>query len=669
MQRQHDSSDKPLGNIDGLFHHGITGWYYDKSGNSKTIQIRHNGTIITSTDADESRPDVQAFLGFGKNSGFTLGLDSLEQLGAVGDVITLSICDSTGLFNFNGRELRYCVGTVKWFNSIRAIFDADFYRSRYDLCHLSKDSAFQHFVCTGMFNQMDPCPWFSAKFYTENYGECQFKDKVALICYLENELTLKEKPALNFDPAFYLEKYPDLQGVPSLLVHYIQAGRFEGRTTNDQILPDAIEDEFNEMLELEPALSTARTGLKNIIRYPFYNDTIFLPKLLHQRVGDDIKVVVCVPFISRGGADLISTFLFRAYQQAYGKEHVLMLVTDKCSIDVPEWIDEGSQVICIDDEADFRDDEDKLLAFHNFIGKLAPEKILNVNSHLTWRLFERHGVQLSSAADLYAFLFCFDYNKYRDKVGYIVDFLPKTLKCLKKVYYDNKRIIKDINQIYGFSNECREKMHTVYVPAAEGILPTDYSQIDRRDTVLWVGRLALQKRPDILVEIAKLLPGQKFDVYGPPGNSIYSDAIVNGEIPNINYCGVYNSLDEIDYTKYTSYLNTSEWDGLPTIIIQMMAIGLPIVTSTICGIPELINEKNSWPVYDFNDSAEYARALREVGIKAEKTKSKVKAARDDVLRVHQWESFFERLSSLDAFSNFSDDTRITTAFSDRRRTA
>lgn len=669
MRSQDDSSNKPHGNVDGLFHHGITGWFYNNSSKTNTIQLRLNGEIVTTTQAQQPRPDVEAVLGFGKNSGFTLALDALEELGDPGEVFELSICESNRSYDFNGTKLRYCVGTAKWFREFHAVFDPDFYRSRYNLCHLPKDAAFQHFISFGMFEEMDPCPWFSATYYNENRTKRVDGNKVALVSYFENESKLDDKPAFNFNPAFYLEKYPDLTGAPSLLSHFLEHGRFEGRISYENTLPETITAEYNDILELEPRLSTARAGLENIVRYPFYNDAMYLSKLLYGRIKDKIKVVVCVPFISRGGADLISTFLFRAYQEKYGKEHVLMLVTDKGYIDVPEWIDDGSQVICLENEVNFRDDDDKLLAFHNCIGRLAPEKILNVNSHLTWRLFERNGVQLSSAVDLYAFLFCFDYDQHRDKVGYIVDFLPKTLKCLKKVYFDNKRIIEDILRIYGFADELRHKLHTVYVPAAENIQPTEYSETEGRDTVLWVGRLALQKRPDILVEIAKLLPGQSFDVYGPPGNSASSDKIVNGKVPNITYCGVYNSLDEIDYTKYSCFLNTSEWDGLPTIIIQMMAIGLPIVTSTICGIPELINEQNSWPVNQFDDPSEYAKALRRISIQKQATEDKVSAARKDVLKVHQWQSFYQRLESLDAFSDFSKDIRVSTSFSDRRRTA
>ncbi len=669
MQDKNEKTNDPVGYIDWLSSDGLTGWFYSGSDTSGVVQLSLEGEIVTSAEASNPRPDVAAEYGFGENTGFTFDLYALEEVGEIGKIFEFTIHDINKVFNFHGAIVRYCVGTAKWFREIQAIFDADFYRSKYDLCHFSKEEAFKHFIEDGMLERYDPCPWFSNSFYIENYPQNLLADKLPLIVYLENESKLEEKPANNFDPEYYLRTYPHLEGTRSLLAHFVAHGRFEGWMACSGCLPEVVRSEFEDILHLEPKLSSARTGLDLVVRYPHHNNTLYLSRLIHRKVGDEIKVVLCVPFISRGGADLISTFLFSAYQAKYGKDQVLMLVTDSSSIDVPEWIDEGSHVICLDDEATFHSAEDKLLALHSSIGKIAPEKIVNVNSNLTWQLFDRHGVQLSSVVDLYAFLFCFDYNKERDQVGYIVDYLPKTLRNLKKVYFDNKKIIEDVQNIYGFSSELRKKMHTVYVPAAEGVKSTDFTDHEKRDTVLWVGRLSLQKRPDILVEIAKILPEQQFDVYGPPGNSDSSSDIVEGKISNITYRGVYNSLEEIDYTKYSSFLNTSEWDGLPTVIIQMMAIGLPIVTSMVCGIPELVNEDNGWPVYSFDDPAEYAKSLRKVNIQKKLVLEKQKLASSDVLVIHSRRSFYERLERLEAFSDFSNSARINAPFMDRRRTA
>ena len=336
---------------------------------------------------------------------------------------------------------------------------------------------------------------------------------------------------------------------------------------------------------------------------------------------------------------------------------------------MPEWIETGSQVVIMDEECTFTDDEKRLNALHTCLGKLAPQKIINVNSKMTWDLFRLYGVQLSKVADLYAYFFCFDYDEKRRKVGYITDYFSETIKYLKAAYFDNKKIISDIKKIYGLRNKDIKKLHAVYVPAAESITPVEYTNDDGRDTVLWVGRLSLQKRPDILVAIAALMPRQKFDVYGPMGNSEYSTAIVDGAFHNIRYCGTYNNLDEINYSKYKCFLNTSEWDGLPTIIIQMMAVGLPVVTSSVCGITELAKRDNSWLVSDFEDIEAYVEALSDVFVEYESVLEKIKAAKNDVSVKHKWNSFYNELESRNAFIDHETSNRENVAFKERRRAA
>lgn len=669
MKRQGVPLAKPVGNIDGVFHHNLTGWFHCDGDPVLDLTLSVDGKDMLATAAELPRPDVEAHLGFGGKSGFSFPLGELALPEDADRVVELTLYHRGSGFNFDRATVFYCQSVSEWFNEIRDLFCPEYYVSTYSLFHLDRDQAFQHFIREGIFELKDPCPWFSNTFYADRYPDRVAGGRLPLVCYLQNESDLSEQPSPLFDPEFYRASNEDLRHVKSLLAHYSRYGTYEGRLGRDLSLPKTVRQEIDDISDIEPRLSTAIAGLDTLVRYPFLSQATYLPKLLKGRIETDIKAIVCVPFISHGGADLISTFLFRAYQQALGIDHVLMLVTDKASIDVPGWLDDGSQVVCLDDECTFSDDEEKLISLHTLIGRLAPEKVVNVNSHLTWRLFERYGRQLSSVVDLFAYLFCFDYDKQRFKVGYIPDYLPKTLACLKAVFFDNRRIVEDVKAIYGFSHDQAKKLHAVYVPAAEGLISTDYAEDQSRDTVLWVGRLSLQKRPDVLVDIAQSIPGQMFDVYGSPGNSVVSSDIVNGKYANIRYRGVYDSLEELDLTRYSCYLNTSEWDGLPTIIIQMMALGLPIVSSSVCGITELVNDNNGWLVDECDDHVAYVRAIRRVSVQKGLAIEKVACALNDVNAVHRWGGFYKQLESLNAFAAHESMQRVNAVFSDRRSAA
>ncbi len=669
MATEENSGTETRGHIDGVFNHQLTGWFFQRGLAKTNLTLSVDGHACMTVDSQLPRPDVASRLGCEEQTGFCFDLSRLDLDEDPSRIVELTIRHDVSGFSFNEARLSYCRDISIWFEQIREIFRPEYYICKNELFHLSGDLALQHFLTQGIFELKDPCPWFSNAFYSQQYPDLDARTRLPLIDYLEQEPTLSRRPSSLFDPRYYRDRYEDLSGMNNLLSHFSRYGNTEGRAGVERALPNHIRREFNEVIRLDPKVATAANGLGEIVRYPQISPATYLAKLIHGRFGDRIKAIICVPFISRGGADLISTYLFRAYQQAFGKEHVLMIVTDRPSIDVPGWLDDGSQVICVDDESTFSDNEEKLVALHGCIGQLSPEKIINVNSHLTWQLFERYGPQLSSVADLFAYLFCFDYDVNRNKVGYITDYLPQTIRYLKSVYFDNKAIVETLSVLYGFPDEHANKLHTVYVPAAEGLKPTVYENGVTRETILWVGRLSLQKRPDVLVEIARSMPGQMFDVYGPAGNAECSGDIIAGNYPNIRYQGTYDSLEEVNLDQYLCFLNTSEWDGLPTIIIQMMALGLPVVTSPVCGIPELVDERTGWLVENFDAAPEYIAELRKVEINSQLSLEKVAEALSVVKSRHIWTRFHTRLESLGAFAAHTSSTRVNAFFEDRRKSA
>lgn len=666
VEQNSENKPAPRGNIDGIYHQQLTGWFYspsDKDGT--TLQLSVNGKVAMTTNATLPRLDVASVFGYGGSSGFSFNLDELEEDG----VVEITINHKKSRFDFSGLSVQYCKGISQRFEIIRDLFYPEFYRSRYDCCNLSNEEAFQDFIKHGIFLDRDPNPWFSSEYYRENYTDPLVVNQVPLLSYLAAESGLEEKPSEQFDPKYYATVYPDLEDVHSMFWHFSTYGKREGRSGVERLLPEHIKAEVDEMMQIEPAIAQAAGSLSKIVRYPNITKASYLPKIVHERMGDDIKAIICTPFISRGGADLVSTLLFRAYQGALGKEHVLLLVTDQPTMDMPEWIDDGSNVICLDNECTFTDDEERLLSLHICIGKLAPEKIINVNSKTTWQLFERYGVQLSTVADLYAYLFCFDYNKERRRVGYITDYLPGTLKSLKSVFFDNKKIVEEVSTLYGLTSKDRNKLHTVYVPPVQTKTEVRYAQDEHRDTVLWAGRLCIQKRPDILIKIAKAMPGQTFDVYGSPGKCEDSKNIMAGRYANIKYKGVFNSLDELEYEKYIAFLNTSEWDGIPTILIQMAVAGLPIVTSAVGGIPELIDKNMGWLIDDIEDTDLFVTALKRVIIMKEDTLTRSLAAKESAAVQHNWTNFYKTLESFNAFTDHHSMERVNARFKDRRKAA
>ncbi|MFA6473938.1 MAG: glycosyltransferase family 4 protein [Patescibacteria group bacterium] len=113
--------------------------------------------------------------------------------------------------------------------------------------------------------------------------------------------------------------------------------------------------------------------------------------------------------------------------------------------------------------------------------------------------------------------------------------------------------------------------------------PVHSDQGNMHGPILWVGRLIRIKRPEILLEIAKLLPDRQFTLIGQAEtiDGSYAIDIIEkmGKIKNITYVPrvAFSKVDTY-YQKSSMLINTSTYEGLPMTFLQAMSFGLPIIT-------------------------------------------------------------------------------------------
>ena len=100
------------------------------------------------------------------------------------------------------------------------------------------------------------------------------------------------------------------------------------------------------------------------------------------------------------------------------------------------------------------------------------------------------------------------------------------------------------------------------------------------NTILCIARLTKQKNVQLFLEIARLLPEYAFVWIGneqqmdvPEPNVFFL-----GEKPN---AGQYNEAADL-------FLLTSNYEGLPIVIIEAMSLGRPVVASNVGGISEIV---------------------------------------------------------------------------------
>lgn len=125
-----------------------------------------------------------------------------------------------------------------------------------------------------------------------------------------------------------------------------------------------------------------------------------------------------------------------------------------------------------------------------------------------------------------------------------------------------------------------------------------------RKKVLCIARLSPPKNISLFLEIASLLPlyafiwiGNQYEYKEPYPPNVY----FMGNLPN---AGAYNEYADL-------FILTSNYEGLPMVILEAMSFGKPVVASDVGGIREIVeNDVNGYTVK--NDAQEFANRISHI---------------------------------------------------------
>lgn len=119
------------------------------------------------------------------------------------------------------------------------------------------------------------------------------------------------------------------------------------------------------------------------------------------------------------------------------------------------------------------------------------------------------------------------------------------------------------------------------VTAAESVVP----HVKRDPAVAWLAALRVQKRPDRLIELARLLPSMRFIVCGSTTSYMtpegYGERAIETfrTLPNIDYRGQVSPEEALRISRESALLlSTSQEEGFPQTFLEAWSYGTPVVT-------------------------------------------------------------------------------------------
>ena len=400
-----------------------------------------------------------------------------------------------------------------------------------------------------------------------------------------------------------------------------------------QALPKPFLDEWRAMNRVD---GTLYPDPEVIARMPIYKaDLDYLGKAyccMMNQLERNPDYVFMMPEMGVGGTEKVLENYLRAIAEIHPDWHVA--VFGKLPENHPYKIPKNVSFI------DFTNITKNLVAWDReflltrFLVQTKAKRIHIVNDEMYYRwAINNKRLLLHEKIVVNCSFFMYEFKEDENRCQSFADpLLMELIPCVNKIFTDNASVVEKLVRLEGFD---REKFSVHYQPVNFKVqqLPAPKTR-----KVLWASRIAQQKRPDILKKVAEKLPSDMhIDVYGRFQKEFYDKSFFNG-CKNLTYCGEFSNIRDLPIKDYDVFFYTSQTDGIPNILLEITALGLPIVATNEGGVPDFIEDGKSGRLVEMNDYDAYVAALQDT-LDESKREAYVKAAQEKLSSRHSWEKF------------------------------
>ncbi len=175
----------------------------------------------------------------------------------------------------------------------------------------------------------------------------------------------------------------------------------------------------------------------------------------------------------------------------------------------------------------------------------------------------------------------------------------------------------------------------VYIPNALNLekYPFTFRELKNRVDLLWVRSFCKIYNPCLAVDILKALQDQgiaaSLCMVGPDTDGSLAKVKAYAKSLNVRV-KTPGKLTKVEWTNlaksYNVFINTTNFDNMPVSVIEAMALGLPIVSTNVGGMPFLIREGEDGLLVPPNNVQAFIDAIKELMLDSQATKAIVNKA-------------------------------------------
>ena len=498
--------------------------------------------------------------------------------------------------------------------------DYDLVRERFDVLHYLLQSPrlldgpvidlVEHFLEHGEAKRLSPEPDFSMADYLQRYPRRRSDGgRSPYLAWLEEGRAAGELA----DPVPRVRRVADTLDLEPRQVAELAAAR--RRDLTERLRTGRLGEMIARAAEVEPLVGEAWTEIARPRLLPLSAPAVVEAfSAIHEaHEAADFRRARLVFVVNRGrwgGGRRMEGHIGHALQGRIGAEDMVVVYTDESTPTPPGRFPDGVREVDFAHIARGLPAEAAQHALVMLLRSFRADAIVNVNSRMLYHAMRTYGRALATTERVFPVLFCNEQTGLGTWRGWAMRYFYRVFDDVAGVITDSEYLAGELAARYRMGEDDLRRLHVFSAPVdpALPVAAAPPSDPGRRPQVFWAGRWDRQKRIDLFIAIAELMPDVDFRMWG--------EAVLKGhagELPeNVQVQGRYDHFSQLPLAEADVWLYTSAWDGVPSLLLEVAMTGVPIVGSEIGGTGEVLVAGEAWPIPDDDGAAAYVAAIREV---------------------------------------------------------
>lgn len=500
----------------------------------------------------------------------------------------------------------------------------------------------RHFLKKGRAEGLSPHPDFSMTEYVARYPQKTAAKKLRnpFLYWLKHGRAAGDIA----DPAPRIDRIAPVLGLSPQQVADLVAER--RRDLQQRFRTGKLGEVFARAAEIEPLIGAAWTEIARphlipLSRRVVVDETCAIYEAQAAAGFRRARVVFVINRARWGGGRRMEGHLAHALATDGGPvdpDEIVVIYTDGSAGAPPGRFPDGIREIDFGRVARGLPAEVAQHALVTFLRTFQADAIVNFNSRMLYHAMRPYGRALAATERLFLCFFCNERTAMGTWVGWSLSYFYRAFDYVAGVITDSEYLACELTETYRVGDKQRERVHVFRAPvdAALPVAAESPATSGRRPQVFWAGRWDRQKRIDLVLQVASLMPDVDFRMWG---EAVLTGGHVRKAPGNVRLEGRYAHISEVPLEEADVWLYTSGWDGVPSQLLEVAMTGIPIVGSLVGGTGEVLSEQDAWPVPEGEGAAAYVAAIRAAVADPERSRGRALALRERMRRERTEKAF------------------------------